>query len=102
MGGEDTDSEMMRRQQAMDVAETIPPDETRGRRGPSDSDPASASARSAAKAGQGGTGEWAEDAVLRQNRAGLPADAAKPQGNGRTGSVPAGSLASPGRSLLGD
>lgn len=103
MGGEDTDSEMMRRQQAMDVAETIVPDETRDRRGPSDSDPQSAAAREAAKAGAAAPGEWAEDAVLRQNQAGLPKAATHRSAPAHGGSsVPAGSLASPGRSLLGD
>ncbi len=102
MGGEDTDSEMMRRQQAMDIAETIPLDETRERRGPSDSDAASASARAAARAGRGGTGEWAEDAVLRQNRAGLDGAASTQNRPMRGGTAPSGSLASSGRSLLGD
>ncbi|WP_061933843.1 hypothetical protein [Aureimonas sp. AU22] len=102
MGGEDTDSDMMRRQQAMDVAESIPADETRERRPPSDSDPESAAARAAAKAGQGADGEWTEDAVLRQNRAGLDAAPSDRSAPPRSGSTPAGSLASPGRSLLGD
>lgn len=102
MGGEDTDSEMMRRQQAMDVAETIPLDETRERRPASDSDPMSASARAAAKAGTAGAAEWAEDAVLRQNQAGLPQDLKTAGRPARGGAVPEGSLASAGRSLLGD
>ncbi|RIY02451.1 hypothetical protein D3218_03490 [Aureimonas flava] len=102
MGGDDTDSEMMRHQQAMDVAERIPDDETRERLGPSDSDAASGTARTAAKAGQGADGGWAEDAVLRQNRAGLDAAASGEARAPRGGPAPAGSLASPGRSLLGD
>lgn len=102
MGGEDTDSEMMRRQQAMDVAETIPPDETRERRPPSDSDPSSAAARAAAKAGTAEAAEWAEDAVLRQNLASLPQAEASAEQPARGGGVPDGSLASPGRSLLSD
>ncbi|WP_294644424.1 hypothetical protein [uncultured Aureimonas sp.] len=102
MGGEDTDSEMMRRQQAMDVAETIPPDETRERRPPSNSDPSSAAARTAAKAGSAGAAEWAEDAVLRQNQAGLPQAGAAGERPARSGGVPDGSMASPGRLLLGD
>ncbi len=102
MGGEDTDSEMMRRQQAMDVAETIPPDETRERRPASDSDPSSAAARAAAKAGTAGAAEWAEDAVLRQNQAGLPQAGAAGERPARSSGVPDGSMASPGRSLLGD
>ncbi|WP_279478951.1 hypothetical protein [Aureimonas sp. SK2] len=102
MGGDDSDSEMMRRQQAMDVAETIPLDETRERRPPSDSDPQSAAERAAAKAGTGAAGEWTEDAVLRQNRAALLGGTSRDARAHRGGPVPAGSLASPGRSLLGD
>lgn len=102
MGDDDSDSEMMRRQQAMDVAQTIPLDETRERRPPSDSDPRSAAARAAAKAGTGSGGEWTEDAVLRQNRAGLIDGTSAQVRGSRGGPVPAGSLASPGRSLLGD
>ncbi len=56
----------------------------------------------AAKAGEGTGGEWAEDAVLRQNRAGLKDAAADGERPLRGGSAPAGSLAGSGRSRLGD
>ncbi|WP_182086214.1 hypothetical protein [Aureimonas sp. ME7] len=100
MGDLDTDSQMMRRQQAQDAPETIPADETQGQAKATDSDPESRAAREAAKAAKGETGEWAEDAVLRQNRAGLSerreGEASSRQAGGEA------SLANPGRSLLKD
>ncbi|WP_062015679.1 hypothetical protein [Aureimonas sp. AU4] len=99
MGDLDTDSDMMRRQQAMDVHERLAPDETHAARGASDTDAQSRAAREAAKADAVTRVNTQQDAVFAQNRRGVGAAEADQMADAASGGV---SLAHPGRSLLGD
>jgi len=99
MGDLDTDSEMMRQQQAMDVHERLVPDETHAARGVGDTDPESRAAREAAKADEVTRVNTQQDAVFAQNQRRVGAAEADQVTDAATGGV---SLAHPGRSLLGD
>lgn len=98
MGDLDTDPQMMRRQQAQDMSETIPADETAGPKTPTDTDPESLAAREAAKADEITRANTQQDAVFEQNKRGEGAAETDQMASAATDGV---SLAHPGRSLLG-
>ncbi|KQT44455.1 hypothetical protein ASG43_14005 [Aureimonas sp. Leaf454] len=64
----DTDSQMMRRQQALDNRQTIAPDETRAPKDWADSDAASAHAREAALNGTAVYEREQQDAIFEENK----------------------------------
>jgi hypothetical protein len=86
----DTDSQMMRRQQALDTHRKIAPDETHAPKDWSDSDAASAHAREAAKDGTATYAREQQDAIFEENKvfeepveegAGVSAGRADPDGS---------------------
>jgi len=100
MGEFDTDSAMMRRQQNMDVPETIEEDETKGRGTPTDLDPESRAAREASKAGDAVYANEQMDAIFNQNkRAGASRAELNMMEDRATNG--AASLVRPDRSILG-
>jgi len=99
MGDLDTDPQMMRRQQAQDVRETIAPDETEAKRTATDTDPESQAAREAAQADEITRANTQQDAVFEQNERGQGAAETDQMASAATDGA---SLVHPGRSLLGD
>lgn len=100
MGEFDTDSEMMRRQQNMDVPETIQEDETGAKASPTDLDPESRAAREASKSGDAVYANEQMDAIFNQNkRAGAGRAELNMMEDRATGGM--ASLVRPDRSILG-
>ncbi|WP_102961007.1 hypothetical protein [Mangrovicella endophytica] len=98
----DTDSQMMRRQQALDVPEHIDEDETEGRHDRSDSDGRSRADREAALRGEATQANEQMDAVFAENGGGTGRGKAEADMLSDAATDGKASLAHPGRSLLGD